>query len=93
MYQRLARRSTTKNEKHSVSAEGAKAGGIIQGKAEELGRSSGGGLGKGVALSDVKTWLPEVGLRSTNSFHTAPQTDTFPFLRSTDVLYIFKSLL
>lgn len=41
-----------------------------------------------MALSDVKTWLPEVGLRSTNSFHTAPQTDTLPFLRSTDA-YIY----
>lgn len=43
---------------------------------------------EGVALSDVKTCLPEVGLRSTNSFHTAPQTDTLPFLRSTDA-YIY----
>ena len=76
------------NEKHSVSAEGAKAGGIIRGRDEELGTSPGGGLGEGVALSDVKTCLPEVGLRSTNSFHTAPQTDTLPFLRSTDA-YIY----
>lgn len=88
MSQCQPKRTTIENEKHSLSAEGAKAGGIIQGRDEELGTSLGGRLGEGVALSDVKTWLPEVGLRSTNSFHIAPQTDTFPFLRSTDV-YIY----
>lgn len=72
------------------SAGGAKAGGIIQGREKELGISPGGGLGEGVALSDVKTWLPEVGRRSTNSFHTAPQTDTLPFLRSTDAYIYLK---
>lgn len=88
MSQRQPRRITIENKKHFISAEGAKAGGIIRGRDEELGTSPGGGLGEGVALSDVKTWLPEVGLRSTNSFHTAPQTDTLPFLRSTDA-YIY----
>lgn len=91
MSQRQPRRTPTKNEKHAIWEEGAKAGGVVWGRDEELGTSpsmGGGGLGEGVALSDVKTWLPEVGLRSTNSFRTAPQTDTLPFLRSTDA-YIY----
>lgn len=77
------------NEKCSIWIEGAKAGGIIWGRGEELGTSPGGGWVRGMALSDVKTWLPAVGLRSTNSFHTAPQTDTlFLFLEAQMSIYI-----
>lgn len=49
MSQRQPRRTPTKNEKHAIWEEGAKAGGVVWGRDEELGTSPsmGGGWARG----------------------------------------------